>query len=120
MLLRASSSPYTFSIISLKCFPSQGVLTIIIYRFGNSCCCRYENSTSGGGRKRENEKESEHTYSSVGKSADTYFHGFTHIIYVFLYFRKSPLKVSIWPERHFKAISVFYKVLGATVFFKTG
>jgi hypothetical protein len=65
------------------------------------------NSTGGGGRKRENEKESERTYSSVGKSADTYFPGFTHIIYVFFYFRKSPLKDSILPERHFKAISIF-------------
>jgi hypothetical protein len=60
-----------------------------------------------GGRKEENENESEDTYSSVGKSADTYFPGFTHIIYVFFFFGKSPLKVSILPESRFKAISVF-------------
>jgi len=75
----------------------------------------------GGGRKGENENESEDTYSSVGKSADTYFPRFTHIVYVFLYFRKSPLKVSILPERRFKAISVFYTVrgngIGGHVFF---
>jgi hypothetical protein len=66
-----------------------------------------ENSMREGGRKGENENESERTYSSVGKSEDTYFPGFTHIIYVFFFFGKSPLKVSILPERRFKAISVF-------------
>jgi hypothetical protein len=62
--------------------------------------------------KGENENESERTYSSVGKSADTYFPGFTYIIYVFFFFGKSPLKVSILPESRFKAISVFYTVRG--------
>ncbi len=69
----------------------------------------------------ENEKESGHTYSSVGKSEHTYSYGFLHIVSIFLFFRKSPLKGSIFPERHLKAISVFYEVggngIGGHVFF---
>ncbi len=68
----------------------------------------------GGCELRENENESENTSSSVGKSEHTSSYSFIHIVSIFFYFRKSPLKVSILPERCFKAISVFYKVLGAT------
>jgi hypothetical protein len=88
-------------------------LAILVAEWGNNA--------GGGGRKGKNEKGSERTYSSVGKSEDTYFPGFTHIIYVFFFFGKSPLKVSIWPESRFKAISVFYTVrgngIGGHVFF---
>ncbi len=66
----------------------------------------------GGGELRENENGSERTYSPVGKSEHTYSFGFIHIVSIFLFFRKSPLKFSILPERHFKAISVFCTVRG--------
>ncbi len=66
----------------------------------------------GGCELRENENESEDTSSSVWKSEHTSSCSFLHIIYIFLYFRKSPLKFSILPEKHLKAISIFYTVRG--------
>ncbi len=70
---------------------------------------------SGGYELRENENESEDTSSSVGLSLFPYSSIFFHIASIFFYFEKSPFKVSILPERRFKAISVFYTVAPSTV-----
>ncbi len=44
-----------------------------------------ENKMRGGCELRENEKESEDTYSSIWKSEYTSSSAFTHIIYIFFY-----------------------------------